>query len=165
MDAKGGENVTGPVAVPGGDGASMASVAPDDAIESRIARDLARRALIVSPLVVIVPGIIWGRDAAFGAAIALALVAVNFLVSAAILSRAARISPELLMGVALGGFILRLAAITLAGWGVKQLGWVDFTVFCVTLVVTHLGLLAWETRSISMSLASPGLRPVKKEVW
>lgn len=153
-----------PLAVPEGAGA-VRPVAVDDAIESRIARDLGRRALIVSPLVVIVPGIIWGADAAVGAAIALALVAVNFLVSAAILSWAARISPELLMGVALGGFLVRLAIISVVGIGVKQWSWVDFTVFCIALVVTHLGLLAWETRSISLSLASPGLRPNKKEAW
>lgn len=145
-----------PAAVPAGNA---------DAIEPRIARDLVRRALLVAPVVVLVPGVLWGADAAAGAAIALALVAVNFLASASLLAWAARISPDMLMVVALGGFLLRLVAITAVGLGVRQLGWVDFTVFCIALVATHLGLLVWETRSISLSLASPGLRPGKKEAW
>ena len=29
----------------------------------------------------------------------------------------------------------------------------------VTLIVTHLGLLIWETRHVSASLAYPGLKP------
>jgi hypothetical protein len=35
---------------------------------------------------------------------------------------------------------------------------VDVVVLGVTLFVTHLGLLFWELRSVSFSLAAPGLK-------
>jgi len=34
----------------------------------------------------------------------------------------------------------------------------------LTLIVTHLGLLFWELRYVSGSLAYPGLKPTKKSV-
>ena len=76
-----------------------------------------------------------------------------------ILGWAARTSPNLLMGVALMGFLTRLILITAIALGIKSLDIVDWPVFCITLIASHLGLLFWETRSISLSLASPGLKP------
>jgi hypothetical protein len=132
---------------------------PIDQIESRIARDLAKHALIVAPVLIVGAGLWRGLDGAGAVALALAIVCANFLVAAVILGWAARTSPHLLMGVALMGFITRLILITAIGVGVKALGIVDWPVFCITLIASHLGLLFWETRSISFSLASPGLKP------
>ena len=50
------------------------------------------------------------------------------------------------------------------GWGVAtgvDPDAIDLTVYVVSVLVLHLGLLVWETRSISFSLASPGLKPRK----
>jgi len=132
---------------------------PVDRIESRIARDLAKHALLVAPVLVVGVGLWRGVEGAGAVALALAIVSANFLVAAAILGWAARTSPNLLMGVALMGFITRLILITAIGVGVKALDVVDWPVFCITLIASHLGLLFWETRSISLSLASPGLKP------
>ena len=132
---------------------------PVDQIESRIARDLAKHALIIAPVLVVGVGLWRGADAAGAVALALAIVCANFFAAAAILGWAARTSPNLLMGVALMGFITRLILITAIGVGVKSLDIVDWPVFCITLIAAHLGLLFWETRSISLSLASPGLKP------
>ena len=44
---------------------------------------------------------------------------------------------------------------------VEQTDAVNLTVYVVSVLVLHLGLLAWETRSISFSLDSPGLKPRK----
>jgi hypothetical protein len=134
-------------------------IPPIDQIESRIARDLARHALIVAPVLIIGVGLWRGPAGAGAVALALAIVCANFYVSAMILGWAARTSPNLLLGVALMGFITRLIIITAIGVGVKSLDIVDWPVFCITLVASHLGLLFWETRSISLSLASPGLKP------
>jgi len=49
--------------------------------------------------------------------------------------------------------------VTIIGAGIKQLDVVDFTVFAITLVVSYLALLFWEMRSISLTLAYPGLKP------
>ncbi|HWI03427.1 MAG TPA: hypothetical protein VNT52_06290, partial [Acidimicrobiales bacterium] len=71
----------------------------------------------------------------------------------------ARISLALLMGAALGGFVLRLFLLTAVVWAVKDQAWIDITALGLSLVVTHLGLLIWETRHVSASLAYPGLKP------
>jgi hypothetical protein len=130
-----------------------------DHVESRIARDLARRALLAAPVIMLGVGLWRGVDAAGAVALALALIVANFLVAAAALGWAARTSPNLLMGVALFGFLARLALLTGIGVGIKALDIVDWPVFCITLIVGYFGLLFWELRSVSLSLASPGLKP------
>jgi hypothetical protein len=42
---------------------------------------------------------------------------------------------------------------------VADAGWVAKVPLGVTLIVTHLGLLLWETKYVSASLAFPGLKP------
>lgn len=136
------------------------SFAPSiDHVESRIARDLARHALLAAPVVIVGVGLWRGLDGGAAVALALAVVVVNFLASAAILGWTARQAPHLLTGVALMSFLGRLVVITLVGIGVKALEIVDWPVFCITLVAAYFGLLFWELRSISLSLASPGLKP------
>src|SRR5262245_27608441 len=121
--------------------------------------DLAKKAAIVTPIVVITLGVWRGPDAALGAFLALALVVVNFLASAAILGWTAKRAPHALAGVAMLSFLGRLLIITIIGAGIKQLDFVDFTVFGITLVISYLALLFWELRSISLTLAHPGLKP------
>lgn len=128
-------------------------------IESSIAHDLARRALIVTPFLLVGAGIWRGLDGVIAVALALGLVTANFLVSAAVLGRAAAISPNTLMGVALGGFLVKLIVLFGLALVVEQLDFVDFPLFVGTVFIAHLGLLAWETRSVSLSLAAPGLKP------
>ena len=128
-------------------------------IESTIAVDLAKKGAIVAPIVVVALGVWRGPDAALGAALALAIVIVNFLASAAILGWTARQAPHALGGVAMLSFLGRLVVITILGAGIKQLDIVDFQVFCITLIASYLALLFWEMRSISLTLAYPGLKP------
>lgn len=136
-----------------------------DRIESRIARDIAKHAIYVAPVLVIGVGIWRGVDAGAAVVLALAIVIGNFLLSAAILGWTARIHPDLLMGAALFSFLGRLILITLIGVGIKELDLVDWPVFCITLIVSYVGLLFWELRSISVSLASPGLKPSTNRHW
>jgi len=140
----------------------VTSPVPGDAVESEIAHDLARHAAIVSPVLVVGLGLWRGAPAAVGAAIALAVVAGNFVVAAAALDRGARISPTALASVAVGGYVVRLGVITGIGFAVHAIRWIDFPVFGIVLVTAHLGLLFWELRSVSLSLASPGLKKVKE---
>jgi hypothetical protein len=128
-----------------------------DRVELSIAGDLARRALMVAPAAAVGLGL--GLDAAWAVLAALAIVCANFFFSAELMRWGARRAPELLMGVVLGGFIGRLAVVTAVGVAVKALDVVDWPVFCIALVVAHLGLLAWETRAVSLTLAYPGLKP------
>lgn len=127
--------------------------------EREIARDMARRIALVSPVVLVVCGLFWGIDGAISGAVALVIVALNFLAAAGLMRWGARISPEALMGAVMFGYILRLAVITAAVLLIKDLSWVELVPLGFTLVVTHLGVLVWETRYVSGTLAYPGLRP------
>jgi hypothetical protein len=130
-----------------------------DKIESRIAVDLSKKAALAAPVVVIGLGAWRGPDGALGAALAIAIVVANLLLSAAVLGWVARRAPHALTGAALMSFLLRLVVITAVGVGIKALDIVDWPVFCFTLIGSYFALLFWELRSISLSLASPGLKP------
>jgi hypothetical protein len=135
------------------------TVPETDRIELRIALDLAKRAAVVAPVLVLAMGLWRGPDAAGAVVLALAVVVGNWVLAAWSLGWAARNSPGLLMGVALFGFIARLALITAIGVGIKELDIVDWPVFCGTLLAAYAGLLIWELRYVSFSLAHPGLKP------
>jgi hypothetical protein len=128
-------------------------------VERSIALDLSRHALYVAPAVVLVAGLVRGVDGAASAGLGVALAAANFLATAASLGWAARRSSTAVAVVAMGGFLARmgalLAAMLLAD---ALLGWVDLVTLGLTLFVAHLGLLFWELRSVSLTLAAPGLR-------
>ena len=63
------------------------------------------------------------------------------------------------MAVALGGFLVRMGLVTVVVWAVKDTGFVDLPTLAVAVLGTHLGLLFWELRYVSASLAYPGLKP------
>jgi len=128
--------------------------------ERDIARDLAWRAARVAPAFVVIGVIGWGVAGAASVAIALMLVVANFLIGAAIITRAVRISLNALYGAVLFGYLIRLGVLAAIAVVLKGSGdWFVAVPFAVTLLVTHLGLLVWETRHISVSLAFPGLAP------
>lgn len=141
---------------------SPASQYVDSAPETAIARDLVRRGLPVAPALIVVSGLLWGVNGALSAAYGIALVLVNFLIAAALLAWAARISLTMLMIASLGGFLLRMGLILAAVLLVKDMAWISLAALCVTILVTHLGLLLWETRYVSASLAYPALKPQRE---
>ena len=128
-------------------------------VERQIVVDMARRSMPVLPVLVVLAGLGWGWAGAASAAYAVGLILLNFLVSAVLLETAARISLPLLMVAALGGFVVRLAMISAAVLLVKDQPWVELIPLSITLVITHLGLLVWESRHVSASLAFPALKP------
>ncbi|MEM9712381.1 MAG: ATP synthase subunit I [Actinomycetota bacterium] len=130
-----------------------------EAPEQIIATDLAKRSLPFLPIPIIVSALIWGASGAASAAYALALVIGNFLLSGVVLAGAARVSLGLLMGAALFGYLARLGLIFLAVMLVRDQSWVELVPLGITIIVAHLGLLVWEMRHISASLAFPTLKP------
>ena len=127
--------------------------------ERQVAADMARRALPFVPVVVLLAAVPWGVDGALSAAYAAVLVVANFLLAAWLLATASRIGHGVVMATALFGYLVRIALIGLAVWAVKDAAWVEPLPLGLTLIVTHLGLLLWELRYVSASLAFPGLRP------
>ena len=101
----------------------------------------------------------WGWDGALSAAYGVALIFANFMAAALLLTWAARISPAALMFAALFGFLVRLGALTVAVFAVSKISFFAPVPLGVTIIVSHLGLLVWETRYVSLSLAYPGLGP------
>ena len=131
----------------------------DRAPELDVARDLARRALWLAPLAVVVGAVGWGWEGAASSLLALGLVALNFLLAAFAMAWAARISLGVLMATVMVSYLVRLGLIVAATLMVVNAGWFEPLPFGGTLIVAHLALLLWETRYVSASLAYPGLKP------
>ncbi len=130
-----------------------------EAPEQVISTDLVRRSLPFAPVLIGAGALGWGAAGAASAAYGLAIVLVNFLVAGVVLAYAARISIGLLVGAALFGYLARLALIFLAVMLVKDAAWVELVPLGLTIIVAHLGLLAWEARHVAASLAFPTLVP------
>jgi hypothetical protein len=132
--------------------------------ELQVAGDLVRRALPIAAVLIGVSAIIWGAAGAASAGYAVALVVLNFLAAAGLIAWGASRGETTLMAAVLGGYIVRLGLVLLALWLVQDAAWVEKVPLFVTLLVTHVGLLVWETRYVSLSLAYPGLKPAKEAV-
>jgi hypothetical protein len=130
-------------------------------VEIKVSADIVKRGLVVAPVLVAIAGVIWGADGAWSSLFAIALVLVNFLVSAALISYTAKISLGLMMGATLFGYLIRLGLIMLAVLLVRDAGWISLPALGATIIVTHLGLLLWELKYVAITLAHPGLKPAR----
>ena len=130
--------------------------------EVEVTRDMLRRGVWGAPVLIAICAAIWGGAGALSSAFAIALVMFNFALSAGIIAWASRISLVVLMGAVMFGYLLRLGIIFLAVFLVHEAGWVSLPALGTSIIVTHLGLLIWELRYVSMSLAYPGLKPTSK---
>jgi hypothetical protein len=128
-------------------------------VERELAFDMLRRSAWVAPAILVLATLGWGAAGASSAAVAIAVVLVNLVLSAVALSWAARRSLTLIMVVALVGFAVRMGLVTLVVFLVKDESWIDLPALGISVLVTHLGLLFWELRYVSASLAYPGLKP------
>ncbi len=131
----------------------------DNAPEFAVSRDMVRRGLLVAPVLLVVSGVIWGTEGVSGSAYGLAIVLVNFIFAAGIITITAPRSLPLLMGSVMVGYVARLGLIFIAVLPVRDSTWISIPSLCATMLLTHLGLLVWELRHVSMSLAYPGLKP------
>jgi hypothetical protein len=143
----------------------MVPVPPAPEVERELATDMLRRGIWFAPGVVVLATLIWGWQGASSAALAIALVAVNLMLAAIGLSWAAKRSFNTIMAMSLGGFAARMGLLTAVLYAVRNASWVDMTALGILVLGTHLGLLVWEMRYVSASLAFPGLKPTSsKEV-
>ena len=130
-----------------------------DAAEIQVSLDILKRGILVTPIIVAVCSVFAGMDGAISAVYAIAIVLINFLFAAGLMAVTARISLGLMMGAALFGYLLRLGLIFLAVFLVRDTSWISLGALGGTIIITHLGLLVWELKYISISLAYPGLKP------
>lgn len=124
-----------------------------------VARDMARRSIPFLPVGVLIGAAFAGTDGAFSVLYGMAIVIINFLLSAALLAWASRISFAVVASTALGGYVLRLGLVFAAVMLVKDQPWVALIPLGLTIIISHLGLLVWELRYVSASMAYPGLKP------
>jgi hypothetical protein len=127
--------------------------------EIDVSRDISKRGLLAAPVLIAICLVIWSVNGAWSAAYGIAIVLANFLLSAAIIATTARISLGLMMGAVLFGYLIRLGLIFIAIWFVTDASWISLPALGATVIVTHLGLLAWELKYVAISLAHPGLKP------
>jgi hypothetical protein len=132
-------------------------------VEREVAFDIVRRGALVAPLIIVVCGLLRGWEGAASAAIAVGIVLLNFLANAAIMSRASRHGATGVGVAALAGYIIRLGVIVAALFALRNVSWIDMPTLGFVLVGTHVGLLFWEAKYVSLSLAAPGLRPAQPE--
>lgn len=127
--------------------------------ESAVTRHMLVRGLYVAPVLIAIAGFIWGMDGAVSSAYGVALILVNLALAAALITFTARISLALMMGAVLFGYLIRLGIIFAAVLLVRNAAWISLPALGCTIIVTHLGLLFWEIRHVSATLAYPGLKP------
>jgi hypothetical protein len=128
---------------------------------SQVARDLVKRGIYTAPIAIAAGAVGWGVAGAASVAYGLAIVCANFMLAALSISYGARISAAMMGAAAMFGFLIRLGLIFLAVMLVKDASWVELVPLGMTLIVTHLGLLFWEMKYVSASLAYPGLKPAR----
>jgi hypothetical protein len=127
--------------------------------EMAVSRDIIKRGVIVAPVLIALCAVIWGANGAWSSAYGIAIVLANFAVAAMLVTVTAKISVGVMMGAVLFGYLGRLALIFAAVWFVQDAAWISFPALGATIIVTHLGLLMWEMKYVSISLAHPGLKP------
>jgi hypothetical protein len=116
-------------------------------------RELVRRVLPFVPVTLVAAfGIGWlvgGSGAAWSAAIAVAIVAINFVAFALSIAWAASVSPTMLAIVALGGYLVRLIVFTLVLVGLNTLAWFSPLSFACALMPAVIALLVYEAKLLS----------------
>jgi hypothetical protein len=98
-----------------------------------------------------------GASAGWSAAIAIAIVYMNFVANALSIAWAASISSTLVSIVALGGYVVRLVIYTIALVLLNQLAWFSPVAFALTLVPAVVALLVFEAKALT--------GPVQADLW
>jgi hypothetical protein len=134
-------------------------------------RELIRRitpfALPVAALAFLIGALVAGTDAGWSAAIAVALVYLNFLANALSLAWAGAQAPALVSLVAFGGYVVRLIVYTVALVLLNQLAWFSPLAFVLALMPTVIALLIVEARGLSGQMQAdlwsfPAAREVRR---
>jgi hypothetical protein len=116
-------------------------------------RELVRRVLPFVPVAVLAAfsagWLIAGAGSAWSAAIAVLIVALNFVAFALSIAWAAQVSPTMLAIVALGGYLVRLIVFTMVLVGLNTLAWFSPLAFVCALMPAVIALLVSEAKILS----------------
>jgi hypothetical protein len=117
--------------------------------ERELVHRLLPYSLPVLGIAVVAGALVGDAGAAWSAGIGVAAVAANFVGYAYSVAWAARISPTLLMAVGLGGFVVRLATLTVALLLLDRLTWFSPVAFAASFVPATIALLVVEMRLLA----------------
>jgi hypothetical protein len=114
---------------------------------------LVRRAIPFAPVAVAVALLVGaaagGWSVGWSAAIGVALVAINAIVAAELLARAARISLTAYAAAVMGGFVVRLGAILAVMFALNRLDWFSPLAFGLAVVPATILLLVYEAKLLA----------------
>ena len=121
---------------------------PGSAVEAAHGWSIARKAIVVGPVIVL--GFWFARGAVGGgsAAAGIVIVVANFVLAGVLLSRAATVSPTFYHAAALFGFFIRLGLITVAMLLVAWVVDVDRLAMGLAAVIGYLILITLEAWSV-----------------
>ncbi len=132
------------------DPAAMAQPSPEKRpIEAIIGKNIAKRALWVAPILIVVFGVVSGWVGAVSAAVGVAIVVINFVLGGYILATAAGVSLSLYHAAALFGFFIRLGLITVSMVLIANVTDIDRVAMGVSAVVSYLVLLSLEAVAVA----------------
>jgi hypothetical protein len=117
--------------------------------EHELVRRLLPYSLPAFAVAALTGGLFSGAGAAWSGGIAVIVVTANFVGNAYSVSWAARIGPTVLMAVGLGGFMVRLATLTVALLLLDRLSWFSPLAFAAAFVPTTIALLAVEMKLLA----------------
>jgi hypothetical protein len=117
--------------------------------EHELVRRLLPYSLPAFALATATGALLGGAGAAWSAGIGVAAVTANFVGYAYSVAWAARIAPTVLMAVGLGGFVVRLATLTVALLVLDGLAWFSPVAFAAAFVPTTVALLAVEMKLLA----------------
>lgn len=117
--------------------------------EHELVRRLLPYSLPAFAVAALLGALLGGPGAAWSAGIAVVVVTANFVGNAYSVAWAARIGPTVLMAVGLGGFIVRLATLTIALLLLDRLSWFSPLAFAAAFVPTTVALLAVEMKLLA----------------
>jgi hypothetical protein len=117
--------------------------------EHELVRRLLPYSLPAFAVAVLAGALLGGAGAAWSAGIGVAAVTANFLGYAYSVAWAARIAPTVLMVVGLGGFVVRLATLTVALLLLDRLAWFSPVAFVAAFVPSTIALLVIEMKLLA----------------
>ena len=117
--------------------------------ESELIRRIAPFAVPVAIVAFAIGTMVDGTDAGWSAAIAVAVVTLNFMAHGWSIALAAQISPVILFGVGIGGFVVRLGVIVAVIALLQQTDWFSIGAFIAALVPCTVALLVVEMKMIA----------------
>jgi hypothetical protein len=122
--------------------------------ERELVRRVAPFGLPASIVALLAGGLAGGWGVGWSASIGIAVVTLNFVANGLSLARAARVSLQVLMAVALIGFAVRLGAILAFMFLLNRFGWFSPLAFGLAVVPATILLLGYEMKLLSGGLGA-----------